>query len=185
MIAENVGILRLLRERATRSLLGSAAKSLAIKDGWRKRIYHSDAKFRGNEPYLVAAFLNHILDEMEALGAKESDRDSFRAAFTQLARNAFEHGCRRSRRCRVSVRCAHSTWFIRLEASDRGNGFSPGHISERGFERESSLTVVQGLAGSTIIENGGRRICVLLCKPSIDLDRSTCSIEARNSCGLP
>lgn len=124
MLSVIINFLRYFRDPDVKEALSHIYRVvLRNQKGWREEIRTLRAKFRGDESYKVVAFANFAIQEFKQAGITPKQIDRFRIVFSELLRNAFEHGCKNSRRCRVSVRCIYCRWFIRLQIADSGDGF--------------------------------------------------------------
>ncbi|RLC74694.1 MAG: hypothetical protein DRI81_13370 [Chloroflexi bacterium] len=124
MLSDILGFLRFATDPTTRATISQVSHVISkSKRNWKKEIKTLKAKFSRDEIYWVDAFVNHLLDELRSTGVSNEKVEKFQIVFFELVNNAFEHGCKFRRKCRVAVRCTYSRWFIRLEIADSGKGF--------------------------------------------------------------
>ena len=145
MLSDILSFLRFITDPDTRSTLASLSHfASGTNKTWKDDIKTATAKFSGEEPYKMNAFANFLLDEIRSIGIPSEEIQEFEIVFTELINNAFEHGCKHSKNCQVTIRCNYSRWFIRLEVSDSGKGFDFERTLAQGDQH--GLQIIKKLA---------------------------------------
>ena len=124
MIDDILALLKLITDPEARKTVQSlAAIPSRNKLDWKRDVRMASSTFSGEETYKVAGFANALLTDIRDLNISETEVRKLKIVFDELVRNAFEHGCKETKGCKVKIKCTYSPWFIILEVSDAGSGF--------------------------------------------------------------
>jgi len=162
MFSNILSLLRFITDPETRKTLAILSQTVSNNHkNWKDSIKNATAKLSGDDSFRASAFANYLLGELKNLGASNELVNRFQIVFTELVNNAFKHGCKHDKKCKVSIRCTYSQWFIRLEISDSGEGF---HFNpDRQYVDEPhGLDVVQKLTYKFITNKKGNVITAFI-----------------------
>lgn len=163
MIDDILMMLRFITDPETRKTIRILASIPSRnKLDWRRDVRRASARFSGIEPFKVMNFANALINDMKALNVSENDIKRFKTVFDELIRNAFEHGCHAVKKCRVSINCTYSRWFIALEVSDSGEGFDFSEALAFQGDNTHGLQLVDKLAFKLTANKKGNSLTALL-----------------------
>lgn len=165
MVFEIVSFLRFITDPDTRGTITAISNYVSqSRKNWRDELKTATAKFSGDEKFKASIFANHLLNDLKTLEVDSEEIEKFRLVFTELINNAFEHGCKNAKNCRVTIRCDYSRWFIRLEVSDSGKGFDFGTAlsQQRETSEHHGLLVVSKSAHHFKANKKGNTLTALL-----------------------
>lgn len=166
-----LSFLRFVTDTQTRDTLASILHVVAKNQkDWKKDIKSVKAEFNGGETHTLAVFINNLLDDFLVIGLSKAKIADFKIVFSELINNAFEHGCRHSEKCTISVQCVYSKWFVHLQVSDSGKGFDLDKTLESLQEQREldpkklkhGLQVVKNIAFRLYTNKKGNSIAAVL-----------------------
>lgn len=162
MLSDILAFLKFLFDPETRGTINAISNVLAPSgNDWKKQIKTVSAKFSGKDTLSVAPFINTLLRDFKQIGMSSREIKKFTVVFNELIHNAFDHGCKKNKKCKVTVRCTYSPWFVRIEVADNGAGFDFDEIIENA-EEGHGLTIVKKLSYRIMSNKKGNAITAYL-----------------------
>lgn len=124
MLTDILNFFKFITDSETRDTVAQIFSVVsAHQKNWQAEVKSTKAHFAGDESYKISVFVNHLLNELKTSGVSSEKISNFQTVLAELINNAFEHGCKHSKNCEITVQIIYSRWFIHLQVTDTGNGF--------------------------------------------------------------
>lgn len=182
MLSELIEILKFITDDKTRQtvqMIGQVASNR--EKNWSKNIQTMKGKFSARESAKVNAFANALFTEIEKTGITDEKLSIVKTVFTELVNNAFRHGCKYEKKCKISINSIFSKWFVEMEVRDEGKGFNVEEIlNAKRVGRRTGLQLVNDLADNLVTNSTGNVVTVLVASGNrINVETKTLMYDAK------
>lgn len=124
MLGDIINVLKFVTDTNTRETVKAFTEVAARRQkNWRRHIYTMSGKFSVAEWVKINAFTNELFQQVAEVGLSSSKLKRFKTVYSELTNNAYQHGCKKRHKCKVTIKCVYSKWFIQLDIADSGAGF--------------------------------------------------------------
>ena len=152
MIGDILNILKFVTDTNTRETVKAFTDVAARhQKNWRRQIHSVSGKFTVAEWVKINVFTNELFQQIAEVGLSSSKLKRFKTIYSELIDNAYHHGCKKRQKCRVTVKCVYSKWFIQLEVVDSGEGYDFDEAQQK-IEQERIEGKRTGKSGIEVVK---------------------------------
>jgi len=168
VVTEVLSLLKFVTDKQTRDTVQSIAQKVSSRDkDWIKSIRRMSGRFAPSDIARIDMFANSLIAELKRVGLSDDKIRKFYIVFSELVHNAFKHGCKGLRRCKIAISCIYSPWFVEIEVQDQGKGFDLEDVlqskaSRRSRPGRSGLQLVRDLVDNLTTNAKGNRVVALI-----------------------